>query len=118
VNLRHSVNHCRVDFIRLGRHLLFHERADKHWLRNVFLGDSINASALRFGILNWMVPDQTEAETPRSREGRDAPQKSIAAAKRAVYMSDSADLEEMPNTRSKHSWPAFEPVTPEKHRPF
>jgi len=76
-----------------------------------FLGDSINAEqALRFGILNRMVPDQDlEAETLKIAERlRSAPQNSIAAAKRAVYMSDSSDLEEMLQYETEAQLACFE----------
>ena len=63
-----------------------------------FLGDSFDAAqALRFGIVNRVVPDaELAAETRRLAERlRDAPQASIAAAKRAVYLSEGETLERM-----------------------
>ncbi|HEX8887892.1 MAG TPA: enoyl-CoA hydratase [Pyrinomonadaceae bacterium] len=63
-----------------------------------FLGDAMNAEqALRFGIVNRVVPDQElMAETRKLAERlRDAPYASIAAAKTAVYMSDESSLERM-----------------------
>jgi 2-(1,2-epoxy-1,2-dihydrophenyl)acetyl-CoA isomerase len=63
-----------------------------------FLGDSINAEqALRLGLVNRVVPDaELDGETERMAQRLcEAPQNSIAAAKHAVYMSDSADLERM-----------------------
>lgn len=63
-----------------------------------FLGDSINAEeALRLGLINFVVaPSELEAETRKLAERlREAPAIAIAAAKQAVYMSQSAELEEM-----------------------
>jgi len=63
-----------------------------------FLGDSINAEeALRLGLINFVVaPSELEAETRKLAERlREAPAIAIAAAKQAVYMSHSAELEEM-----------------------
>ncbi len=63
-----------------------------------FLGDPFDAQqALRFGIVNRVVPDaELAAETRRLAERlRDAPSASIAAAKHAVYMSDESSLERM-----------------------
>ncbi|HEY0003964.1 MAG TPA: enoyl-CoA hydratase-related protein [Pyrinomonadaceae bacterium] len=63
-----------------------------------FLGDAINAErALQLGLVNHVFP---EAELARETERlaqrlRDAPYRSIAAAKHAVYMSDEASLERM-----------------------
>src|SRR3712207_198364 len=63
-----------------------------------FLGDAIDAErAAAIGLVNRVVADEElAAETRRLAERlRDAPPKSIAAAKLAVYMSDEADLERM-----------------------
>jgi enoyl-CoA hydratase/carnithine racemase len=63
-----------------------------------FLGDAINAErAAQLGLVNRVVPDaQLATETRRLAERlRDAPAKSIAAAKHAVYMSEDAGLERM-----------------------
>lgn len=63
-----------------------------------FLGESIDAQeALRLGIVNRVVaPDELAGATRELAERlRDASPVSIAAAKQAVYLSQSADLEEM-----------------------
>jgi 2-(1,2-epoxy-1,2-dihydrophenyl)acetyl-CoA isomerase len=63
-----------------------------------FLGESISAEeAQRLGLINFVVsPSELEAETRKLAERlRDAPAIAIAAAKQAVYMSHSAELEEM-----------------------
>src|SRR5215210_3992092 len=63
-----------------------------------FLGDAINAErALQLGLVNRVVPDaQLATETLKLAERlRDAPYKSIAAAKHAVYMSEESSLERM-----------------------
>jgi 2-(1,2-epoxy-1,2-dihydrophenyl)acetyl-CoA isomerase len=63
-----------------------------------FLGDSITAEeAKHLGLLNFVVaPSELESETRKLAERlRDAPAIAIAAAKQAVYMSHSAELEEM-----------------------
>ena len=63
-----------------------------------FLGETIDAAeAQRLGIINFVVePSELEAETRKLAERlREAPAISIAAAKQAVYMSQSAELEEM-----------------------
>ncbi|HEX8176279.1 MAG TPA: enoyl-CoA hydratase-related protein [Pyrinomonadaceae bacterium] len=63
-----------------------------------FLGDAINAErAAQLGIVNRVVPDaELRAETRRLAERlRDAPFKSIAAAKHAVYMSEESSIERM-----------------------
>ncbi|HVF56420.1 MAG TPA: enoyl-CoA hydratase [Pyrinomonadaceae bacterium] len=63
-----------------------------------FLGDSFDAGqALRFGIVNRVVPDaELETETRKLAERlSNAPHASIAAAKHAVYMSEGATLERM-----------------------
>ena len=63
-----------------------------------FLGDAINAErALQLNLVNRVVPDNAlAAETHKLAERlRDAPYRSIAAAKHAVYMSEQSDLERM-----------------------
>jgi 2-(1,2-epoxy-1,2-dihydrophenyl)acetyl-CoA isomerase len=63
-----------------------------------FLGDAISASrAAQLGIVNRVVADaELAAETRRLAERlRDAPYKSIAAAKHAVYMSEESSIERM-----------------------
>jgi 2-(1,2-epoxy-1,2-dihydrophenyl)acetyl-CoA isomerase len=63
-----------------------------------FLGDAINAErAAQLGIVNRVVADaELAAETRRLAERlRDAPYKSIAAAKHAVYMSEESSIERM-----------------------
>jgi 2-(1,2-epoxy-1,2-dihydrophenyl)acetyl-CoA isomerase len=63
-----------------------------------FLGDAINAErAAQLGLVNRVVPDAelaTETLKLAERLG-DAPFKSIAAAKHAVYMSEDSSLERM-----------------------
>lgn len=63
-----------------------------------FLGEAIAADeALRLGIVNRVVAPEDLEKTTRELAIRlcEAPAISIAAAKQAVYMSQSADLEEM-----------------------
>jgi 2-(1,2-epoxy-1,2-dihydrophenyl)acetyl-CoA isomerase len=63
-----------------------------------FLGDAISAErAAQLGIVNRLVPDaELASETRKLAERlRDAPHKSIAAAKHAVYMSEETSLERM-----------------------
>jgi 2-(1,2-epoxy-1,2-dihydrophenyl)acetyl-CoA isomerase len=63
-----------------------------------FLGDAIDAArAAQLGIVNRVVPDaELAAETRKLAERlRDAPYRSIAAAKHAVYMSEESGLERM-----------------------
>jgi 2-(1,2-epoxy-1,2-dihydrophenyl)acetyl-CoA isomerase len=63
-----------------------------------FLGESIDAwEALNLGIVNRVVkPEELESATRQLAERlRDAPPIAVAAAKQAVYMSQSAELEEM-----------------------
>jgi enoyl-CoA hydratase/carnithine racemase len=63
-----------------------------------FLGEAIDAhEALHLGIVNRVVkPEELESATRELAERlRDAPPIAIAAAKQAVYMSHSAELEEM-----------------------
>lgn len=63
-----------------------------------FLGDTIDAAeAARLNIVNQVVaPEELEtAALQLAQRLRAAPPIAVAAAKQAVYMSDSADLEEM-----------------------
>ncbi|HUS10684.1 MAG TPA: enoyl-CoA hydratase [Pyrinomonadaceae bacterium] len=63
-----------------------------------FLGETLDANeAQRLGIVNFVVePAALETETRKLAERlRAAPAISIGAAKQAVYMSQSAELEEM-----------------------
>ena len=63
-----------------------------------FLGDAINAErAEQLGLVNRVVPEaELASETFKLAERlRDAPFKSIAAAKHAVYMSEASSLERM-----------------------
>ena len=63
-----------------------------------FLGESIDAwEALNLGIVNRVVkPEELELATRQLAERlRDAPPIAVAAVKQAVYMSQSAELEEM-----------------------
>jgi 2-(1,2-epoxy-1,2-dihydrophenyl)acetyl-CoA isomerase len=63
-----------------------------------FLGDAIDAGrALQLGLLNRVVADgELAMETRKLAERlRDAPYRSIAAAKHAVYMSEQSSLERM-----------------------
>ena len=63
-----------------------------------FLGDAVDARrALELGLVNRVLADaELAGETRRLAERlRDAPHASIAAAKRAVYMSEQESLERM-----------------------
>ena len=63
-----------------------------------FLGDAVDSGrALQLGLVNRVVPDARLAAEARAlaERLRDAPQASIAAAKRAVYMSEHESLERM-----------------------
>jgi len=63
-----------------------------------FLGETIDANeALRLGVINYIVePTELETETRKLAERlRAAPAISVAAAKQAVYMSQTAEMEEM-----------------------
>ena len=63
-----------------------------------WLGEAVNAEeALRLGIVNRVVaPSELETTTRELAERlRDAPAISVAAAKQAVYLSHTAELEEM-----------------------
>jgi enoyl-CoA hydratase/carnithine racemase len=63
-----------------------------------FLGETIDANeALRLGMINYIVePAELETATRKLAERlRAAPAISVAAAKQAVYMSQTAEMEEM-----------------------
>ena len=63
-----------------------------------FLGDPVDARrALELGLVNRVFPDaELASETRRLAERlRDAPPAAVAAAKRAVYMSEHESLERM-----------------------
>jgi 2-(1,2-epoxy-1,2-dihydrophenyl)acetyl-CoA isomerase len=63
-----------------------------------FLGDAIDATrAAELGLVNRVVPDALLSEETRklALRLRDAPFKSIAAAKHAVYLSEDSSLERM-----------------------
>jgi 2-(1,2-epoxy-1,2-dihydrophenyl)acetyl-CoA isomerase len=63
-----------------------------------FLGDAIDAErAAQLGIVNHVVPDaELQSATRKLAERlRDAPYRSIAAAKHAVYMSEESSIERM-----------------------
>ena len=62
-----------------------------------FLGEAMNAEeALRLGIVNRVVaPASWNGTRELAERLRDAPPISIAAAKQAVYLSQTAELEEM-----------------------
>jgi 2-(1,2-epoxy-1,2-dihydrophenyl)acetyl-CoA isomerase len=87
-----------------------------------FLGDAFSAEqALRFGIVNWVVPNaelEREVKTLAERL-HDAPSSSIAAAKRAVYMSQASDLEHMLQYETEAQIECFEsPAARERIRAF
>jgi 2-(1,2-epoxy-1,2-dihydrophenyl)acetyl-CoA isomerase len=76
-----------------------------------FLGDAIDAArALELGLVNRVVPDaELMRETRHIAERlRDAPHRSIAAAKHAVYMSDNASLERMLQYETEAQLQCFE----------
>ncbi len=76
-----------------------------------FLGDAIDAQeALRLGIVNRVVsPDELASATRELAERlRDASPISIAAAKQAVYASQSAELEEMLRYETEAQMRCFE----------
>jgi enoyl-CoA hydratase/carnithine racemase len=63
-----------------------------------FLGDAIDAErAAQLGIVNQVLPDAELASATRklAERLRDAPYRSIAAAKHAVYMSEESSIERM-----------------------
>lgn len=82
-----------------------------------FLGEAMDAeTALRFGIVNRIYPDaelQTEARRMVERL-RDAPRASVAAAKQAVYMSETESLERMLQYETEAQLQCFE--SPEARR--
>jgi 2-(1,2-epoxy-1,2-dihydrophenyl)acetyl-CoA isomerase len=76
-----------------------------------FLGEAVNAErAMQLGLVNRVVPDaELAAETRRLAERlRDAPYRSIAAAKHAVYMSDESSLERMLQYETEAQLQCFE----------
>ncbi|HEY0406570.1 MAG TPA: enoyl-CoA hydratase-related protein [Pyrinomonadaceae bacterium] len=76
-----------------------------------FLGDAIKAErALALGLVNRVVPDaELMRETRQLAERlRDAPFRSIAAAKHAVYMSDNSSLERMLQYETEAQLQCFE----------
>ncbi len=76
-----------------------------------FLGDSIDAAeAHRLGIVNYLVaPDELETATRSlAQRLREAPPISVAAAKQAVYMSQSSDLDEMLRFETEAQMRCFE----------
>ena len=63
-----------------------------------FLGDPVDAAeAHRLGLVNWVVPDSELEEATRKLAARlrDAPPISLAAAKQAIYLSGTEELEGM-----------------------
>jgi 2-(1,2-epoxy-1,2-dihydrophenyl)acetyl-CoA isomerase len=76
-----------------------------------FLGEAIDAAeAKRLGIVNAVVePDQLEAAVRQMAERlRDAPPIPLGAAKHAVYMSQTAELEEMLRYETEAQMRCFE----------
>lgn len=76
-----------------------------------FLGDAINAErALQLGLVNRVVADAELASITReiAERLRQAPYRSIAAAKHAVYMSDGASLERMLQYETEAQLQCFE----------
>jgi 2-(1,2-epoxy-1,2-dihydrophenyl)acetyl-CoA isomerase len=76
-----------------------------------FLGEAINAErALQLGLVNRVVADaELAGETRRLAERLcNLPYRSIAAAKRAVYMSDNASLERMLQYETEAQLQCFE----------
>jgi 2-(1,2-epoxy-1,2-dihydrophenyl)acetyl-CoA isomerase len=76
-----------------------------------FLGDAISAErALQLGLVNRVVPDAELMRETRyiAERLRDAPYRSIAAAKHAVYMSDDASLERMLQYETEAQLQCFE----------
>ena len=92
-------------FVKLGLHpdwggtyFLPHLVTPNRACEMFFLGDAMDAEeALRLNIVNRVVaPEDLEPAVRELAERlRDAPPVSIAAAKQAVYLSQSAELEEM-----------------------
>jgi 2-(1,2-epoxy-1,2-dihydrophenyl)acetyl-CoA isomerase len=87
-----------------------------------FLGDAINAErAAQLGLINRVVPDASlAAETLKLAERlREAPFKSIAAAKHAVYMSEESSLERMLQYETEAQLQCFQsPEARERVRAF
>jgi 2-(1,2-epoxy-1,2-dihydrophenyl)acetyl-CoA isomerase len=76
-----------------------------------FLGEAIDADeARRLGIINKLVePNQLEAATREMAERlRDAPPIPLGAAKHAVYMSQTSELEEMLRYETEAQMRCFE----------
>lgn len=76
-----------------------------------FLGDAINSErALQLGLVNRVVADGELADETRklAERLRDAPYRSIAAAKHAVYMSDNSSLERMLQYETEAQLQCFE----------
>ncbi len=76
-----------------------------------FLGEAIDAKeAMRLGIVNKVVaPDELEGATLALAERlRDAAPVSIASAKQAIYMRQTADLEEMLRYETEAQMRCFE----------
>jgi len=92
-------------FVKLGLHpdwggtyFLPHLVTPNKACEMFFLGEAMNAEeALHLGIVNRVVaPDELEAATRELAERlREAPPMSVAAAKQAVYLSQTTELEEM-----------------------
>ncbi|CAN5814074.1 2-(1,2-epoxy-1,2-dihydrophenyl)acetyl-CoA isomerase PaaG [soil metagenome] len=92
-------------FVKLGLHpdwggtyFLPHLVTPNRACEMFFLGDVMSAEeALRLNLVNRVVaPEDLEAAVRElAKRLRDAPPMSIAAAKQAIYLSQSADLEEM-----------------------
>jgi enoyl-CoA hydratase/carnithine racemase len=92
-------------FVKLGLHpdwggtyFLPHLVTPNRACEMFFLGEAMDAQeALRLGIVNRVVAPEDLGSAVRelAERLRDAPSISIAAAKQAVYMSQSAELEEM-----------------------
>ena len=87
-----------------------------------FLGDAINAErAAQLGIVNRVVPDAELAAETLKLAGRlrDAPLRSIAAAKQAVYLSEAASLERMLQYETEAQLQCFQsPEARERVRAF
>jgi 2-(1,2-epoxy-1,2-dihydrophenyl)acetyl-CoA isomerase len=87
-----------------------------------FLGDAINSErALQLGLVNTVVPDaELAAETHKLAERLcNAPFRSIAAAKHAVYMSEEAGLERMLQYETEAQLQCFQsPEARERVRAF
>lgn len=76
-----------------------------------FTGDAIGAErALQLGLVNHVVPDGELARATQqlAERLRDAPLRSIAAAKHAVYMSDESSLARMLQYETEAQLQCFE----------